>query len=63
MELSKKVVIVTGGAGGIGRVLVNQLIAEGATVGIFDLDRNELSELFAPDVASSVDHCFFRSLA
>jgi NAD(P)-dependent dehydrogenase (short-subunit alcohol dehydrogenase family) len=37
-ELSGKVAIVTGGAGGIGRATVEQFVAEGAEVVIADLD-------------------------
>lgn len=45
MELKDKVVIVTGGAGGIGEILVDQLIVEGAIIGVFDVNRTALKKL------------------
>lgn len=45
MELKDKIVIVTGGAGGIGEVLVNQLIDEGAIIGVFDVNPRALKRL------------------
>ncbi len=54
MELRDKKVIVTGGARGLGRSMVDQLVARAATVAVFDLDARGLVELSAqqPDV-----HC------
>jgi NAD(P)-dependent dehydrogenase (short-subunit alcohol dehydrogenase family) len=46
-RLLGKVVIVTGGAGGIGRTYCRHLAAEGATVAIADLDGAGASELAA----------------
>lgn len=45
MELKNKVVIVTGGAGGIGRTLVNQLALNGSIVGVLDVNRKALDDL------------------
>lgn len=45
MKIKNKVAIVTGGANGIGRNLVLKLIQKGATVGVFDIDKNGLNSL------------------
>lgn len=45
MNLKDKNVIVTGGANGIGRCLVEKLVNEGASVGVFDIDREGLNQL------------------
>ena len=42
--LSRKVAIVTGATGGIGKAIVDKLVAEGANVVLTDLDSNVLSE-------------------
>ena len=47
MDIRGKNVLVTGGANGIGLVLVAQLLERGATVGVFDLDREALDRLAA----------------
>jgi NAD(P)-dependent dehydrogenase (short-subunit alcohol dehydrogenase family) len=46
-ELSGKVAIVTGGAGGIGRATVERFVAEGARVVIADVDEGRGEELAA----------------
>jgi 3-oxoacyl-[acyl-carrier protein] reductase len=45
MECKDKKIIVTGGANGIGKALVNKLVNEGATVGVFDLAAEDLARL------------------
>jgi 3-oxoacyl-[acyl-carrier protein] reductase len=45
MNLTEKKVIVTGGLKGIGRVLVDKLIDEGAKIGVFDIDAEGLKDL------------------
>ena len=45
MEIKNKNVLVTGGANGIGRALVEVLIAEGANVGVLDIDEAGLGRL------------------
>ncbi|MBW2340010.1 MAG: SDR family oxidoreductase [Deltaproteobacteria bacterium] len=45
MDLNEKRVIVTGGASGIGMVLVDQLVDEGAIVGVLDIDQKALLRL------------------
>jgi 3-oxoacyl-[acyl-carrier protein] reductase len=45
MDLAGKNVLVTGGANGIGRCLVDRLLSEGANVGVFDLDADGLERL------------------
>lgn len=47
MELKGKAVLVTGGANGIGRALVERLVAGGSTVGVFDLNQAALDKLAA----------------
>lgn len=45
MELTGKNVIITGGAKGIGREIVRDMIDEGARVAVFDIDAPGLKEL------------------
>lgn len=45
MDLKDKHVIVTGGVKGIGNSIVNGFIKEGATVGIFDIDKEGFDNL------------------
>jgi len=45
MELERKIAIVTGGAGGIGRRVVERLAAEATRVAVLDLDAAALDEL------------------
>ena len=45
MELRDKKAIVTGGAKGIGRCVVEKLAAEKAVVGVLDLDRSALADV------------------
>lgn len=45
MNLKGKNVIVTGGANGIGKSLVEKLVNENATVGVFDIDIEALNKL------------------
>ena len=47
MELRGKKIIITGGARGLGRAMVDKLLARGATVAVFDLDARALDELSA----------------
>jgi len=47
VELTGKKVLVTGGANGIGRRLVEKLTDEGAAVGVFDVDGGALERLRA----------------
>ncbi|WP_146255371.1 SDR family NAD(P)-dependent oxidoreductase (plasmid) [Azospirillum sp. A23] len=53
LRLSGRRVVLTGGASGLGRAMLNQLVAEGAHVVVFDRDADQLSTLTAdfPDVA------------
>lgn len=45
MDLVGKNIIVTGGANGIGEVLVEKLVKEKANVGVFDINRDALDRL------------------
>lgn len=47
--LSGKVAIVTGSAGDVGKTIVTQMLAEGASVVATDFDDGKLGELFAGD--------------
>ena len=55
--LSRKVAIITGGAGGIGKAIAQKLVAEGANVVLTDLDQNSLNDVisgFKKDDATAV---------
>ena len=45
MEFKGKKVLITGGASGIGKALVLDLIQKGCYIGIFDIDRNACNEI------------------
>lgn len=45
MDISGKIILITGGAKGIGRVLVEKLLSENATVGVLDIDEEALMKL------------------
>lgn len=47
MELSKIVAVVSGGASGLGRAVVERLCAAGARIGILDLNENDAKTLVA----------------
>lgn len=47
MKVAQKVIVVTGGANGIGRELVLRLLAKDATVAIVDMDDNALNDTVA----------------
>ncbi|HEX6183007.1 MAG TPA: SDR family NAD(P)-dependent oxidoreductase [Pyrinomonadaceae bacterium] len=57
MELGGKKVIVTGGVRGLGRRMVERLVAKGAEVTVFDLDAAGLAELDRLGVARRVMEC------
>ena len=42
MDIRNKKIIVTGGANGIGRTLVERLASEGGIIGVLDIDDNSL---------------------
>lgn len=57
--LSRKIALVTGAGGGIGRAIAEKLIQEGANVVLADIDEDRLTEAatgFSRDLASTV-HC------
>jgi 3-oxoacyl-[acyl-carrier protein] reductase len=54
VKVKDKVVVVTGGAGALGRSIVNSLIAEGAKVVVLDFDKDALASLTPCDSLFSV---------
>lgn len=54
--MSRRIVIVTGGASGIGRAIVDELVAEGYGVRVLDLDQSgldDLTEAHGPNVQTA----------
>ena len=45
MEIKGKIVIVTGGAKGIGKLLTLELFKHGANIGVIDTDEENLNQL------------------
>ncbi len=56
MQLSNKVAIVTGGASGLGRATVERLLADGASVAIFDLNE-EQGQSLVEELGGAVMSC------
>ncbi len=56
-RLENKVVLITGGAGGIGRVAARRFIDEGATVMLVDLDEGELQSTIDELGSNVADYC------
>ena len=52
-----KIALVTGGANGLGRGMVEQLVKEGAQVAIFDIEDDTMEEVFGGN-----DHVLLRAL-
>ena len=55
MQLDKKLALVTGGVGGLGKAIARKFIAEGAKVVITDIDDAEGKRL------CTRDRCYFYS--
>ena len=47
IDLTDRVVLITGGAGGLGRAIVERFVAGGARVVVFDRSRDALAVLAA----------------
>lgn len=48
-----KIALVTGGANGLGRGMVEQLVKEGAQVAIFDIEDDTMEEVFGATITFS----------
>lgn len=57
MDIKGKIAIVTGGANGIGKCLVEKLMKEGADVGVFDNDENGLNKLKSEYIRIYCNRC------
>ena len=56
MDIKDKVALVTGGASGLGRATVERFHAQGASVAIFDLDKDQGTDL-AENLGDNVIYC------
>lgn len=52
-----KIALVTGGANGLGRGMVEQLVKEGAQVAIFDIEDDTMEEVFGGNDHVFCVHC------
>lgn len=55
-----KVALVTGGANGLGRGMVEQLVKEGAQVAVFDIEEDTMEEVYAENDRVYCLHCDVR---
>ncbi|CVH78337.1 Gluconate 5-dehydrogenase [Coriobacteriaceae bacterium CHKCI002] len=55
-----KIALVTGGANGLGRGMVDQLVKEGAQVAVFDIEDGTMEEAFAHNDRVCCLHCDVR---
>lgn len=55
-----KIALVTGGANGLGRGMVEQLVKEGAQVAIFDIEDDTMEEVFGGNDHVFCVHCDVR---
>ena len=55
-----KIALVTGGANGLGRGMVEQLVVEGAQVAIFDIEDDTMEEVYADNDREYCLHCDVR---
>lgn len=63
MEMQRfvdKVCLVTGGANGLGRGMVEQFVKEGAQVAVFDIEDDTMEEVYADNDAVYCLHCDVR---
>jgi 3-oxoacyl-[acyl-carrier protein] reductase len=61
MELSKKVVVITGAGRGIGRAIALQLASHGAHLALADLNTSDLEETRAQCIAHSIEARIYRA--